>query len=253
MGRPNIYFIGAGPGDPELITVKGKSLIEKAHLIIYAGSLVNPEVLKWRKPDSRVLNSAEMALGEIMEAMIQGHKDEKTVARVHTGDPAIYGAIGEQMEILDREGIEYEVIPGVSSFLGAAAALKKELTVPDMSQTVIITRQSGRTKTPESERLNSLAAHRATMALFLSVGMAQRVQEELLTSYPPDTPFAIVYKATWKDQKIFQGKLENLEKMVRENNITKTALIFIGDFLKAGEKRSKLYDKNFSHEFREGA
>ncbi len=250
--KNNIYFIGAGPGDPELITVKGKSIIEKADLIIYTGSLVNPEVLQWRKAEATVLNSAKMALDEITKAMLNACKKGRTVARVHSGDPAIYGAIGEQMEALDREGIEYEIIPGVSSFLGAAAALKRELTVPGITQTIIITRQSGRTKTPERERLTNLSVHQASMALFLSVGAAETVQKDLLTSYPPDTPFAIVYKATWSDQKIFHGRLKDLAKTVAKNKISKTALIFLGKFLESKGEKSKLYDKGFSHEYRSG-
>ena len=245
-----IYFIGAGPGDPELITVKGKAVIEKADLIIYAGSLVNPEILRWRKPGAVVLNSAEMDLQEIVSAMMEAHAKKKITARVHTGDPAIYGAIGEQMEMLEEAGIVYDVIPGVSSFLGAAAALKKELTIPDGTQTIILTRQGGRTKTPEREKLSSLAAHQSSLVLFLSVGMAKRVQEELLTAYPPETPFAVVVKATWKDQKIFRGKLKDLSKTVARRRIKKTALIFLGKFLESRGERSKLYDKDFSHEFR---
>jgi precorrin-4/cobalt-precorrin-4 C11-methyltransferase len=250
MKDPKVYFIGAGPGDPELITVKGKSIIEKADLIVYAGSLVNPDVLRGRKKKSILRNSAEMALEEITDAMIQACKEGKTVARVHTGDPAIYGAINEQMEILDREGIEYEVVPGVSSFLAAAAALRRELTVPGISQTVILTRRGGRTKTPESESLASLAKHQATMAIFLSLGMAGQVQKDLLAAYPPDTPVAIVYKASWKDQKIFMGSLKDLAKTARKNKITGTALILIGKSLGSQGNKSKLYDKNFAHGFR---
>lgn len=250
MKKTKIYFIGAGPGDPELITVKGKSIIERADLIIFAGSLVNPDVLCGRKKKSALMNSAEMDLEEITAAMIQAHKDGKIVARVHTGDPAIYGAINEQMEILDKEGIQYEVVPGVSSFLAAAAALQRELTVPGVCQTVILTRSGGRTKTPLLESLASLAGHQATMVLFLSVGMAGKVQKELLVSYPPETPIAIVYKASWKDQRIFWVSLKELAKTVRKNKIDRTALIFIGKALGASGKKSKLYDKNFAHGFR---
>lgn len=250
MHKSKIYFIGAGPGDPELITVKGKSIIGRADLIIFAGSLVNPDVLRGRKKKSVLRNSAEMDLEEITAAMIQAHKEGKVVARVHTGDPAIYGAINEQMEILDREGVEYEVVPGVSSFLAAAAALQRELTVPGVCQTVILARRGGRTMTPERESLSSLAGHQATMVLFLSVGMAGKVQKELLASYPPETPIAIVYKASWKDQRIFWGSLKDLAKTARKNKVDRTALIFIGKALGAHGKKSKLYDKNFAHGFR---
>lgn len=247
-----VSFIGAGPGDPELLTVKGKRLIDNADVIIYAGSLVNPQVLADAKRDALIYNSAGMTLEEVLAVIKEGEVAGKKVVRVHTGDPAIYGAHREQMDALDKMGISYEVIPGVSSFLAAAAALKKEYTLPGVSQTVILTRMEGRTSMPEGEKLLDLARHRATMVIFLSVGMLEEMCATLRQAYGPDTPAAVVYKATWKDEKIVRGTLTNLAKKVEEAGICKTALTVVGDFLGDDYELSKLYDKTFTHEFRKG-
>ena len=245
-----VYFIGAGAGDPELITVKGKRIVEEADIVIYAGSLVNPEVLKWCKKDTEIYNSASMCLEEVMEVMIKGIKSGKRVARVHTGDPSIYGAIREQMDILAKDNIEFEVVPGVSSFVAAAAAIKKEYTLPSVSQTVILTRKAGRTPVPQGQELSELAKHKASMAIFLSVGMIEDVVKDLVPSYGEETPVAVVQKASWPDEKIIMGKLNNIAEKVKKEGITKTALILVGDFLGDEYELSKLYDKTFSHEYR---
>lgn len=243
-----VYFIGAGPGDPELITVKGKKIVEKADVIIYAGSLVNREIINCHKEGAEIYNSASMNLDEVMEVTVTAQKAGKLVARVHTGDPSIYGAIREQMDVLDEHGIEYEVIPGVSSFVAAAAAIKKEFTLPDVSQTVICTRLEGRTPVPETESLESLASHKCSMAIFLSVQMIDKVVKKLLKHYDESTPIAIVQKASWKDQKIAMGTLGNIEEIVKKEKITKTAQILVGNFMGNEYSKSKLYDKTFTHE-----
>jgi len=245
-----VFFIGAGPGDPDLITVKGKKILDSADVIIYAGSLVNKEILNSRKPDSLVYDSATMNLEEIIGIIKKNVLEGKIVARVHTGDPSIYGAIKEQMDFLEEDGIEYEVIPGVSSFVAAAAVLKKEFTLPNVSQTVICTRISGRTEVPEKEDLEKLSSHRTSMAIFLSVSMIEDVVKKLLKNYAITTPVAVVYKATWKDQKILEGTLENIVGIVKKDGIKKTAIILVGDFLSSDYEKSKLYDKSFSHEYR---
>ncbi|MGL4308518.1 precorrin-4 C(11)-methyltransferase [Cetobacterium sp. SF1] len=247
-----VYFIGAGPGDPELITIKGQRIVKEADIIIYAGSLVPREVIECHKEGAEVYNSASMTLEEVMDVTIKGIKAGKKVARVHTGDPAIFGAHREQMDVLDEHGIEYEVIPGVSSFLASAAAVKKEFTLPGVAQTVICTRLEGRTPVPEKESLESLAAHRASMAIFLSVHMIGDVVKRLAVHYPMTTPIAVVQRATWEDQKIVMGTLETIEEKVKEANISKTAQILVGDFLGNEYEKSKLYDKHFTHEFRKG-
>lgn len=247
-----VSFIGAGPGDPELLTIKGKRLIDSADIIIYAGSLVNPKVLADAKKDARIFNSAGMTLEEVLDMMQKGEAAGKKVVRVHTGDPAIYGAHREQMDALDRMGITYEVIPGVSSFLATAAALKKEYTLPGVSQTVILTRMEGRTPMPEGEKLLDLARHRATMVIFLSVGMLEEMCATLRQAYRPDTPAAVVYKASWEDEKIVRGTLTDLPQKVKESGIRKTALTVVGDFLGDDYELSRLYDKTFTHEFRKG-
>ena len=247
-----INFVGAGPGAADLITVRGKELLEQADIIIYAGSLVNPDLLKYAKDSCEIYNSASMTLEEVTDTMIQGEKDQKNVVRLHTGDPAIYGAIREQMDILDEHGIEYKVCPGVSSLFGTAAALKAEYTLPDVSQSVIVTRMAGRTPVPERESIESFAAHHATMVVFLSTGMLGELSKRLIDGgYEPETPAAIVYKATWQDEKVVRTTVKDLEKSAKENNITKTALITVGDFLGSKYDRSKLYDPSFSHEFRD--
>lgn len=244
-----IYFVGAGAGDPELITLKGYKLLQKAELVIYAGSLVNPELLKYCKEGVRIENSATMDLDAIIKLMVEANKQGATVVRLHTGDPALYGAIGEQMSSLSRLGIEYEVVPGVSSFLAAGAALKREFTVPDGTQTVILTRLAGRTSVPETEKLRDLAKHKSTMVIFLSVGMIESVTRELLEGYSPDTPVAVVEKVSWPGERILKGQLSQLPRLVNDAGIKKTALILVGDFL-SKEGLSKLYDKGFSHEYR---
>ena len=245
-----VHFIGAGPGDPELLTIKGKKLIDNADIIIYAGSLVNKEVLAGAKEGAKIYNSATMTLEEVIEVMKDADEKGLDVARVHTGDPAIFGAHREQMDELDRLGIAHEVIPGVSSFLAVAAALEKEYTLPGVSQTVILTRMEGRTPVPPKEKLKDLAKHNSTMIIFLSVGMIQELSDILKEEYRPDTPVAVVYKASWEDQKIVIGDMTNIADKVKEAGITKTALTVVGDFLGDEYELSKLYDKTFSHEFR---
>lgn len=247
-----ISFIGAGPGDPELLTLKGKRLIDSADVIIYAGSLVNPEVLSGHKDGAKIYNSALMDLDEVIAVMEEAEKDGKKCVRVHTGDPAIYGAHREQMDRLDELGISYEVVPGVSSFLATAAVLNKEYTLPGKSQTVILTRMEGRTPMPEGEKLSDLARHHASMVIFLSVGFMDEMTAQLLEGgYSPETPVAVVYKATWSDQKIVYGTIADIEQKVRDAGIKKTALTVIGDFLGDEHDLSKLYDKHFTTEFRQ--
>lgn len=244
-----VYFVGAGCGAVDLITVRGAKILEKADIIIYAGSLVNAELLKYAKPDAEIYNSAEMTLDEIINVMREG--DTKTVARLHTGDTSLYSAVREQMDRLDALGIEYEVCPGVSSMCGAAAALKAEYTLPGVSQTVIITRMAGRTPVPENEDIASLAAHGASMVVFLSAGMIRELTQRLIEGgYDENTPAAIVYKATWDDEMILKGTLKQLPRLAGENNITKTALITVGGFLGDKYELSKLYDANFETGYR---
>ncbi len=248
--KNTVYLIGAGPGDSELITLKGKRLINEADVIIYAGSLVNAEVLSGHKEDAEIHNSASMTLDEVIEVIEAGVNAGKKVVRVHTGDPSIYGAIREQMDRLETLEIPFEVVPGVSSFTASASVLKKEFTLPDVSQTVICTRLEGRTPVPEKEKLEDLASHRASMAIFLSVQMIDEVAKRLMTHYDPQTPIAVVQRATWEDQKVVLGTLENIADKVKEANITKTAQILVGDFLGDQYSLSKLYDPSFSHEYR---
>ncbi|MDL2270622.1 precorrin-4 C(11)-methyltransferase [Methanobrevibacter sp. OttesenSCG-928-I08] len=246
-----VIFIGAGPGDPELLTVKGYKAIENADVIIYAGSLVNKEVLNHRKKDSEVHNSASLNLEEIIEIIKEAIENNKTIARVHTGDPSIYGAIGEQIRELRNNNIDYEIIPGVSSVFATAAALEAELTLPEISQTVIITRPEGRTPKPSGESLKSLASHNATMCIFLGIGMIDKVVSELKEEYSNDTPVAVVKKASWSDEFIVRGTLDTIAQKVKEANITKTAMIVVGDVLNPGDfTPSKLYDASFKHEYR---
>lgn len=248
-----VNFVGAGPGAVDLITVRGKELLENADIIIYAGSLVNPVLLDYAKESCEIYNSATMTLEEVTDVMIEGEREGKAVVRLHTGDPAIYGAIREQMDILDKEDIEYEVCPGVSSLFGTAAALKAEYTLPDVSQSVIVTRMAGRTPVPDRESIASFAAHHATMVIFLSTGMLEKLSEELIKGgYEPETPAAIVYKATWDDEKVVRTTVKDLAESAAKNNITKTALITVGGFLSSAYDRSKLYDPTFTHEFRQG-
>ena len=247
-----ISFVGAGPGAPDLITVRGKTLLEQADVIIFAGSLVNKALLEFAKQGCEIYDSAYMTLDEVLAVMIPAALENKKIVRLHTGDPSLYGAIREQMDALKKEGLDYDVVPGVSSFCGTAAALKAEYTLPDVSQTVIITRMAGRTPVPDRESISRLAAHGATMTIFLSTGMLEELKEELLKgAYEKDTPAAIVYKATWPDQKVVHCTIDTLPGAAKENGITKTAMIAVGDFLGDEYDLSKLYDAKFTHEFRE--
>ncbi len=247
-----VHFVGAGPGDPELITVKGQRLIAAADTIIYAGSLVNPALLGLAKPGAAVMNSAAMTLAEVVAAVAAAVGEGKRVVRLHTGDPSLYGAIKEQMDALDARGIAYEVVPGVSSFLAAAAALRCEYTLPEVSQTVIVTRLEGRTPVPEREKLALLAAHGATMCIFLSVHLLDGVVAELTAGgYPPDTPVAVVQKATWPDEKIYRGTLATIAGTVAEAGVDRTAMIVVGRCLAGDYALSRLYSPDFGHMFRE--
>lgn len=246
-----VHFVGAGSGAADLITIRGKKLIEEADVIIYAGSLVNPELLKYASTDCIIYNSAEMNLDEIINVIAEAERDTKTTVRLHTGDPSIYGAIREQMNRLDELGIEYDICPGVSSMCGAAAALKAEYTVPDVSQSIIITRMAGRTPVPAGEDIEALAAHGATMVIFLSAGMTKELSGSLIKGgYSSDTPAAIIYKATWPDELVLRCTVGTLYETAAKHGITKTSLITVGDFLGEGGMPSKLYDASFETEFR---
>lgn len=248
-----VHFVGAGSGAADLITVRGARLLEEADVVIYAGSLVNPELLKYTRKDCEIYNSAEMTLEEVLSVIIKFEYEGKNTVRLHTGDPSIYGAVREQFDELDKLGIPYDVCPGVSSFCGAAASLKAEYTLPDVSQTVIITREAGRTAVPDRESIQSLAAHQSTMILFLSTSLTEKLQEDLLSGgYPAETPAAIVYKATWAEEKIFRCTIGTIHQTVTANNLRKTALIIVGNCLGDSYLRSMLYHPDFSTEFREG-
>lgn len=249
-----VNFVGAGCGAADLITVRGKALIEAADVIIYAGSLVNPELLGYAKEGCRIFNSAHMTLDEVIDVMAGAEADGLMTVRLHTGDPSIYGAVREQMDRLTELGIEYQICPGVSSFCGAAAALRAEYTLPEVSQTVILTRMAGRTPVPDSESIESLAAHHSTMVIFLSTGMLAELSERLISGgYSPDTPAAIVYKASWPDEKVLRCKVSTLAETAEKNGIKKTALVTAGDFLGDDYSLSKLYDPAFETEFRRAA
>lgn len=248
-----IYIVGAGPGAEDLITIRGVELLKKADTIIYAGSLVNPGLLKYAKETCSIHDSAKMTLEEVISVMEEDDGPNKIIVRLHTGDPCIYGAIREQMDILDSKGMEYEYVPGVSSFIGAASALKAEYTLPNVSQTVILTRMAGRTPVPEKEEIESLAAHQATMIIFLTSTMLKELSKRLIDGgYSPDTPAAIVYKATWPDQKVIRTTVENIAVEAEKEGINKMALICVGNFLGNDYERSKLYHPEFTHLFREG-
>ena len=250
-----IHFVGAGSGAPDLITLRGKTFLEQADVIIYAGSLVNPQLLDYAKEDCRIYNSARMTLEEVLDVMFAAEEEKKMTVRLHTGDPCLYGAIREQMDVLDEKGIEYDYTPGVSSFCGAASALNLEYTLPDVSQTVIITRMAGRTPVPEKEEIAKLASHRATMVVFLSTGLLEQLSERLIAGgYTADTPAAIVYKATWEDEKAFVCTVGSLAETAKKNHITKTALMIIGDVVTHSHyNRSELYNPAFTTEFREAS
>lgn len=249
-----IHFVGAGPGAVDLITVRGQKFLEQADVVIYAGSLVNPELLKSTKEGCRIYNSAKMTLEEVLDVMTDAEKEKKMTVRLHTGDPCLYGAIREQMDQLDRLGIAYDSCPGVSSFCGAAAALDLEYTLPEVSQSVVITRMEGRTPVPEKEKVASFASHGATMVLFLSTGLLDKLEKQLMEGgYKADTPAAIVYKATWPEEETHICTVSTLARTAREHQITKTALIIVGDVVTHHRyERSKLYDPEFTTEFRQG-
>ncbi|MBQ9249285.1 MAG: precorrin-4 C(11)-methyltransferase [Oscillospiraceae bacterium] len=248
-----IHFVGAGPGAPDLITLRGAQLLKSADVVIYAGSLVNPELLELCPPQVKIYNSATMDLEAVLAVMEQAEAAGLTTVRLHTGDASLYGAIREQMDALSAEGIDYDVTPGVSSFCAAAAALGAEFTLPGVSQSLIVSRMAGRTPVPEREQLAALAEHGASMVLFLSAGLLPQLQEELLRgAYTPDTPAALVYKASWPDEKRVHCTVGTLAQAGKENQITKTALVLVGDFLGKEYERSKLYDPAFSTEFRQG-
>jgi precorrin-4/cobalt-precorrin-4 C11-methyltransferase len=243
-----VYFIGAGPGDPELLTIKGKRILESADLVVYADSLVDPRVCEYARPGAEIHGSASLHLEEIVGLMVNAVREGKTVARLHTGDPSIFGAIDEQMAALEVEGIPYEVVPGVSSLFAAAAALATELTLPDISQTVIISRREGRTPVPEGQSIPELSRHSATMALFLSAGMLEQVVEELRQAYPENTPVAVVYRASWPDQKVVRGTLQNITNLA--SGIRQQAMILVGEVLDPSRRNrsgSRLYNRSFGH------
>ncbi|HIR13299.1 MAG TPA: precorrin-4 C(11)-methyltransferase [Candidatus Choladousia intestinavium] len=250
-----IHFVGAGSGAADLITVRGSRLVNQADVIIYAGSLVNPELLEGRKPECRVYNSAKMTLEEVFQVMKEAEEQHLETVRLHTGDPCIYGAIREQMDLLDQAGILYDYCPGVSAFCGAASAMNLEYTLPGISQTVIITRMAGRTPVPEKEEIEKLASHQATMVIFLSTGMLEELSRRLIAGgYDPQTPAAIVYKATWPDEESHLCTVSTLAQCAGEHGITKTALILVGDAVaQTGYSRSELYHPEFTTEFRQGS
>ncbi|MCG1011663.1 precorrin-4 C(11)-methyltransferase [Tepidanaerobacter sp. GT38] len=246
-----ISFVGAGPGDVDLITVKGRRLLERADVVIYAGSLVSREHLTFCKKGCKFYDSASMTLEEVIEVMEREYRQGKSIVRLHTGDPSIYGAIKEQMDLLEERGIEYEVVPGVSSFTASCAAIKGEFTLPGISQTIIITRLEGRTPVPNTESLELLAAHKASMAIFLSVGNMERAVKKLKQGYGrSDVPVAVVYKATWEDQKVIMGTLDDIAQKVKDQGIRNFAMILVGDFINGKYERSRLYAPGFSHGFR---
>lgn len=247
-----VHFVGAGSGAADLITVRGARLLKEADVVIYAGSLVNPALLEYCRPECQIYNSAEMTLEQVIDVIRTAEGEGKTTVRLHTGDSSIYGAVREQFDQLREMGVDYDVTPGVSAFCGAAAALKVEYTLPDVSQTVIISRAAGRTPVPERESIRSLASHGSTMILFLSTGLTEKLQQELLAGgYPEDTPAAVIYKATWPDEKQLFCTVGTLHESVKKSGFTKTALIIVGNCLAGEYGRSKLYDPSFTTEFRE--
>ena len=247
-----VHFVGAGSGAPDLITVRGARLLGEADIVIYAGSLVNPALLDATKPGCEIHDSAKMTLEEVIAVIRQAEAEGKTTVRLHTGDSSIYGAVREQFDALEKLGIDYDVCPGVSAFCGAAAALRAEYTLPNVSQTVIITRAAGRTPVPERESIRALAAHHATMVLFLSTSLTKQLQADLLAGgYEAETPAAVVYKATWPEEKIFRCTVGTRHDTVTANGLTKTSLIVVGGCLGDDYLRSLLYDPSFTTEFRE--
>ncbi|MCI7493361.1 MAG: precorrin-4 C(11)-methyltransferase [Lachnobacterium sp.] len=248
-----VYFVGAGTGAVDLITVRGMRLLEKADVIIYAGSLVNPDLLDYAKKDCQIHNSAKLTLDEVIDIMKKASEEDKTIVRLHTGEPSIYGAVREQMDELDRLGIEYESCPGVSACFGAAASLNLEYTLPDISQSLIITRMEGRTKVPPKESIESFAAHQTSMAIYLSTGMLDELSRRLVAGgYKEDTPAALVYKATWPEEEKYICTVKTLAETAREHKITKTALVLVGDVIgHRNYEKSRLYAPDFSTEYRQ--
>ena len=253
--KTDVYFVGAGPGAKDLITVRGRDIIARCDVIIYAGSLVNPALLDYAKSDAAVLNSAGMTLEEVIDAMRKAVSEGKTVCRLHTGDPSLYGAVREQMDALDGLGIHYESCPGVTAAFGAAASMDLEYTLPGISQSLILTRMAGRTDVPETESIESWAAHHASMAIYLSTGMLEELSSRLIAGgYSEDTPAAIIYKATWPEEEYHYCTVRSLAATAAEHGIRKTALVLVGDVLSGhGYEKSRLYDKTFSTEFREAS
>ena len=248
-----VHFVGAGPGAPDLITRRGAALLGEADVVIYAGSLVNPALLGLCREGCRIYNSAHMTLEEVLEVMVAACEKDEQVVRLHTGDPSLYGAIREQMDALRERDVPYDITPGVSSFCAAAGAVEGEYTLPGVSQSVIITRMAGRTPVPERESIPALAAHGATMVIFLSAGMLPELQEQLLQgAYTPQTPAALVYKASWPEEKVLRCPLGELAETGKKHGINKTALVLVGDFLAGDYQRSKLYDPAFTTGYREG-
>ena len=248
-----VHFVGAGSGAADLITVRGARLLGEADVVIYAGSLVNPALLAYTRAGCEIHNSAEMTLEQVMEVIRSAEAEGRVTVRLHTGDASIYGAVREQFDRLEALGIAYDVCPGVSSFCGAAAALRAEYTLPEVSQTVIITRAAGRTPVPERESIRSLAAHGSTMVLFLCTSRADRLEGDLLAGgYDAGTPAAVVYKATWPDERVYRCTVGTLAKTVADNGLTKTALLIVGNCLGEGYERSRLYDPSFTTEYRKG-
>lgn len=247
-----VYFVGAGPGAVDLITVRGMRLLQKADVIIYAGSLVNSELLSYAKEDCEVYNSAKMTLEEVLSTMKNAEKENKITIRLHTGEPSIYGAVREQMEALDKMGIAYESCPGVSACFGAAASLNLEYTLPEVSQSLILTRMAGRTSVPERESIESFAAHHASMAIYLSTGMLGELSQRLIAGgYEPDTPAALVYKATWPEEQAFVCTIDSLAHTAETHGITKTALVLVGDVISHQHyAKSRLYAADFETEYR---
>ena len=248
-----VYFVGAGCGAADLITVRGMKLLKKADVIIYAGSLVNPQLLEYAEEGCQIYNSAFMTLDEVIQVMKEVEEEQKTTVRLHTGDPSVYGAVREQMDALDELGISYESCPGVSACFGAAASLNLEYTLPEISQSLIITRMAGKTGVPEKERIESFAAHQATMAIYLSTGMLGELAERLIAGgYRKDTPAALIYKATWPEEEAYICTVDQLEQTAKEHGITKTALVLVGDVIAHQHyQKSRLYAPDFSTEFRQ--
>lgn len=248
-----VYFVGAGTGAVDLITVRGMRLLEKADVIIYAGSLVNPQLLDYAKNECEIYDSSKLTLEEVLEIMKDADINDKTIVRLHTGEPSIYGAVREQMDELDKMGIDYESCPGVSACFGAAASLNMEYTLPGISQSLIITRMEGKTKVPEKESIESFASHQTSMAIYLSTGMLGKLSERLINGgYSKDTPAALVYKATWPEEEAYICTIESLEDTAKKHGITKTAIVLVGEaVIHQGYKKSRLYAADFSTEYRQ--